>query len=388
MRGKQTPTLQPKASDYAWLKWILIAGIILGLYGAYRYLRPHTRQSDAKEPAVVTVKVQALNPQSVTIERKYVGYITPINDVLVMPKISGFLATVNAAGGQEVKAGDLLLVIDQGEYIAQTAAADAAVKQARADYINAEIYYRRMKKAGPKAVSKTELDNAKASYLSAQAALSQAKANYELAKVNLGYTEIKAPISGIIGEVSLTVGDYVSPSSQELFSIISYNPIRVVFAISDKDYLEEVKKGTFFKDNKIQLRLADGSLYPFLGQYKYSDNQVTKSTGSVSVYADFANPDKILLSNAYVDVLVEKTYADILLINKQDIEMTVNGNFVYVVNQDKLLKRKINILGEKGTDNVVANTFAPRDYLVVEKVSAKALSAKIKMEIEPNREKQ
>ena len=95
-----------------------------------------------------------------------------------------------------------------------------------------------------------------------------------------------------------------------------------------------------------------------------------------------------MLSNAYVDVLVEKTYADILLINKQDIEMTVNGNFVYVVNQDKLLKRKINILGEQGTDNVVANTFAPGDYLVVEKVSAKALSAKIKMEIEPNREKQ
>lgn len=387
MQAKQTLSQKIKPA-HDWVKWILgVIIVILLSYIIYHYITNRPLPLPGVTTSEITLKVKTISPQSVTIEKKYVGYITPINDVSIMPKISGFLKTVNAFGGQEVNAGDLLLVIDQGEYQAQLAAADAAVKQAQADYANAEIYYQRMQKAGTKAISKTELDNAQASYLSAQAALAQAKANYELSKVNLSYTEIKAPISGIIGEVSLTQGDYVSPSGQKLFSIISYSPIRVVFAISDKDYLEEVKKGTFFKDNKIRLRLADGSLYPYLGQYRYSDNQVTKSTGSVSVYADFENPDKILLSNAYVDVLVEKNYANVILINKQKIEMSANGNFVNVVNQGKLEKRKINILGAIGADNVVENTFNTGDYLVVEKVSPKAFSSPIKMDIESSQEK-
>ena len=387
MQAKQTLSQKIKPA-HDWVKWILgIIIVILLSYIIYHYITNRPLPLPGVTTSEITLKVKTISPQSVTIEKKYVGYITPINDVSIMPKISGFLKTVNAFGGQEVNAGDLLLVIDQGEYQAQLAAADAAVKQAQADYANAEIYYQRMQKAGTKAISKTESDNAQASYLSAQDALAQAKANYELSKVNLSYTEIKAPISGIIGEVSLTQGDYVSPSGQKLFSIISYSPIRVVFAISDKDYLEEVKKGTFFKDNKIRLRLADGSLYPYLGQYRYSDNQVTKSTGSVSVYADFENPDKILLSNAYVDVLVEKNYANVILINKQNIEMSANGNFVNVVNQGKLEKRKINILGAIGADNVVENTFNTGDYLVVEKVSPKGFSSPIKMDIESSQEK-
>ena len=118
--------------------------------------------------------------------------------------------------------------------------------QTQADLANAKVYYERVKKVGPKAMSKTEFDNAKAKYLSAQAAVAQARANYNLAKVNYGYTEINAPISGIVGEMSLTKGDYVSPGSQPLFSIIQYDPIRVVFSITDKDYLEELKNRCAF----------------------------------------------------------------------------------------------------------------------------------------------
>lgn len=99
-------------------------------------------------------------------------------------------------------------------------------------------------------MSKTEVDNAKASYLSAEAQLAAAKADYELAKVNYDYTVIQAPISGIVGNVSLTKGDYVSPSGQPLLSIIQYNPIRVVFSITDKDYLEEIGKGGLFAGEK------------------------------------------------------------------------------------------------------------------------------------------
>lgn len=167
-----------------------------------------------------------------------------------------------------------LILIRQNEYKASLEAAEASVLQADATLNNAAVYYRRVKQAGTKVISKTELDNAKASYLSAKAALAQAKANRDLAKVNFDYTIIQAPISGIVGNVDLTRGDYVSPSSGTLLKIIQFDPIRVVFSITDKDYLNEMAKqsGGLFNGEAIKIRLSNGQIYnktgkiPVLGQ--------------------------------------------------------------------------------------------------------------------------
>ena len=123
----------------------------------------------------------------------------------------------------QVKAGDVMVIIDQAEYKARLDAAKAAVAQAEASFNNSSVYYQRMQKAGARAVSKTELDNAKASFLSAEAALEQAKAALAEAQVNYDYTVIRATIDGVVGDVPLSnpevvafIGSFIRENTQEI----------------------------------------------------------------------------------------------------------------------------------------------------------------------------
>lgn len=370
--------------QHGWFWPVIIVISLVLIY--YLYTRHTDKTSEAAQAEVseTVLQVKPVIPQDVTLDKKYIGFITPINEVSVRPYISGFLENISVSGGREVKAGEPLLMIQQGEYKAQVDAAKAQILQTQADLANAKVYYERVKKVGPKAMSKTEFDNAKAKYLSAQAAVAQARANYNLAKVNYGYTEINAPISGIVGEMSLTKGDYVSPAGQPLFSIIQYDPIRVVFSITDKDYLDELKTGAMFADDKIKLRLADGNLYNADGTYQYADNKVDRETNSIAVYADFPNPSRALVANAYVDVMVGKTYPNAVLVKKNLVTQEEKGSYVYLINGSKLEKAKINILGEKGDSYVLQNNFKNGDYLVLDKVSPQIASTKIKVKVVGN----
>lgn len=359
---------------------IVITALVLGYYA----LAPHHNQAGAKRADAsneLTLNVMPLKTQDVKIEKSYIGYVTPINDVNVLPYINGFLEDILVEGGQEVKQGDTLIIIRQNEYKARMDAAKAEVMQAEANFNNAKVYYKRIKDAGPKAISKTEVDNAKASFLSTQAQVANAKANYELAKVNYEYTIIQAPISGLVGNVALTKGDYVSPASEPLLRIIQFNPIRVVFSITDKDYLEEIRSGGLFLNEKIKLKLSDGRIFEKAGTYKFADNEINKNTNSIAVFADFENSDKTLVSNAYVDVLVEKNYPDGVLINQNLVTMTSEGNYVYLVNNNRLDKVKIDIIATIGSQYLVKNGFKQGDYIVLDKIGRIGKDQKIKIKI-------
>ena len=162
-----------------WL-FLLLAVLVVVVLGSIR----QAQTAVPSTPTEIKLRVIPLSTQNLTVKNKYVGYVTPIKSVLLQPQISGYLDKIWVQGGQEVKAGDNLVLIKQDEYQARLQAAIASVAQAQADYRNAEVYYRRLQKAGSKAVSPTELDNAKAAYLSAQAALKQAQSNQALAQVN------------------------------------------------------------------------------------------------------------------------------------------------------------------------------------------------------------
>lgn len=363
-----------------WGTVVILAAVLLG---GWYWLGHHNTDSRRTEtsPQEVSVRVSALTPQDIRVDKTYIGYVTPINEVKVLPYISGFLEQIKVSGGQEVAAGQNLVMIRQGEYKAQLDAAKATVMQAQADFNNARVYYDRIKQAGSKAVSKTEFDNAKAKFLSAQAAVAQAKANQALAQVNYDYTFINAPISGLVGDVSLTKGDYVSPGSAPLFSIIQYDPIRVVFSITDKDYLLETAKAGLFAGEKIRLKLADGQLYEVPGEYKYADNQVDRSTNSISVYADFANPERRLVANAYVDVVIEKNYDKVVPVRKNLVQLDPAGNYIYVVNNNRLGKAKVTIIDSKDNDYLLAADFKPGDYLVLDKVNPQLVGGKVKPQL-------
>ena len=332
----------------------------------------------------LTLNVIPIEPQDVTITSTYVGYVTPIKSVDLVPNVSGYIEDVFVQGGQGVKTGDNLVLIDQREYKAVLDAAIAATTQAQSNFNNAKVYYERIKKAGKKAISQTEFDNAKAQYLSALGNLEEAKANQAKAQVMYDYTVLQSSIDGVVGNVDLTKGNYVAPGSGALLSIIQYNPIRVVFSISDKEYLNEIAKqngAPLFAGDKITLKLSNGNLYKPLGEFKFTDNSIDKTTGSVAVYADFANPNHELMANAYVDVLLEKNVKDAVLVRQNYVVLAPDGNYVYTVKDNQLLKTPVTILDEQNGNYVLANRFAKGEYLVTDKVGNVGKDTKVKIKI-------
>lgn len=352
-----------KEYGYAWIIALvfLIFAAWFGWHLHHKNSLPENKVSEAEIDVVPIVE------KNIAVEKQYIGYVTPINDVSVQPYISGFVSEVWVEGGQKVKSGQRLVVIEQEQYQAALDAANASLSKATADFEYAKNYYERIKKAGLKAVSQTETDNAKSSFLASQAVLHQAKANVKQAEVNFGYTVITSTIDGIVGNVALTKGDYISPQNI-LFSIIQTNPIRVVFSISDKDYLEENAKEKMFDDERIRLRLADGSIYDYDGVFKYSDNQIDRTTNSVAIYADFENPKQKLIDKAYVTVMIAKDYKGIL-INKDLVTLQSENSFVYVTEGNIVKKHNVKILAESGNNYVLENNFSLAMKLVAEKIT-------------------
>lgn len=329
----------------------------------------------------ITLDVTPIVPQDITVASKYVGYVEAINQVQIIPYISGYIKEISAIPGQNVQKGDLLIVIEPDEYKARVDAADAAVLQAEAAFEYNQNYYERVQKSGNRAFSEIEIDNAKNNFLQAQATLKNTQANKMLADVNYNYTIIKAPISGLLGNFTLSPGDYVAPSSGALLNIIQTDPIRVVFSLTDTEYFNMKDNGKLFKDSVIKIRLPNGKLYEYDGEFKYTNNELNKSTNSLSVYTYFKNSQNELLPNAYVTVEVNKNFKNIVLADKSFVKMLTDGNFITISRNNQILQQKVNILSEKGNQYVLENTFKPNDMLLLEDTSKLSPNEKLDFKI-------
>ena len=362
------------------LKIIILLFIlfILGLVFYEYYLRD-TSLVGFSEDENVMVEVQKIIPQPITLKKEYVGSITPINSVSVLPFISGFIDKVFVKGGQNVKAGDTLFIIRQAKYKADVDSAYASVLEAKANFENAKTFYERMLSAGSKAVSKTDIDNARTSFLSSEAALTSAISNYDLSKINYDYTIINSSINGVVGDVLVTKGDYVSPTSSPLVKIIQFNPIRVVFSIADKEYMTEMKANPqkIFDGWVVKLRLSNDKMYDEIGTIKFLDNEVSPATSSIKVYADFKNPDKILVSNAYVDVVMEKFLESAILLPQSAIYFKPGETYVYVLDNTKALKRNVEIGQTIDNNFVILNGLQKDDIVVLDTLSELDLTKNI-----------
>ena len=178
-----------------------------------------------------------------------------------------------------------------------------------------------------------------------------------------------SPINGIVGNVSLTRGNYVSPANGSLFSIVQLSPIRVMFSITDKEYLNKLKKKSLFENEEILLKLSDNETFPNKGVFKYSDNSVNKNSGNVNIYVDFENLGKTLLPNAYVTIMVKQTFKQAIKILKDYVWLEENGSFVYVIRNGKIEKIEIDILADGNTFFIAENTLLPTDLLIMQNVN-------------------
>ena len=342
---------------------IIIGGILL--LSGYRWIKYSlfNGRTSAQSNAI-SLKARPIVPQDFTVNREYIGYVEAIHQVQIIPYISGYLKDILITPGQMVKEGEPLVTIDDAEYKAKLDAAEAGVQQEMSALEYNKNYYERVQKSGKKAFSQTEIDNAKNNFQQSEALLKNALANKEFAQINYDYTKISAPISGLIGNFNLSTGDYVAPQESFLLNIVQTDPVRVVFSLTDKEYLEMTEDNNSFSDTVIKLKMANGAMYKYDGVFKYTDNQINKETNSIAVYAYFKNDDNKLLPNEFVTVEVFKTFKDTVLIDKNLINMRNNGNFIMIYRNEQPIEVPIYIVSETDTLYVVKNTFDKDDLII------------------------
>ena len=356
--------------------WLLLILFLLGvgIFGLFR--STHKTRDFQAEPAEQSMSVIKPHPQNAKTVHVYIGQAEAINQTEIVPYISGYVTKITAQGGQKVKKGDVLAVLQQDEYLADLAAADAALFALKADFVNAKIKYERMKNSGEDVYAVQDIDNAKSAFLSAAGNLEKARAEQFAAQTKFDYTYLKAPFDGILGNIAVSIGEYVSPQSRNLMELVQYNPIRVVFSVTDKDFLNNFSAKNETKLS-IKARLANGDILPQVGKIKYTSNIIDKNTNSLAIYAEFENPDNRLLPNAYVQVLAEQEYEGIILIAKPQVIMKTDGDYVYTVLNGILNLHKLHIFGENDDYFIAENNFAKDEYIVQETPETQQVGDKV-----------
>ena len=275
--------------------------------------------SRGSSPRAVFVAVGDVVAEKFNPPEEFVGHVEPVQEVDILPQIEGYVKEVKFAEGDEVKAGDLLFVIDGERYAAEEGVAKAEVDSAKSKVVQAEAavdraerLLRRLQAADARGITKTELDAAetglasdRAALGSAKSAVSQAEAKLASTAFNMKHTRIFAPIGGRIGKTLMHAGDFVSPSKGALARIVQVDPVRVTFPITDRAYL--AWGGAQVGDSRrLRLRLADGSIYPSVGKWAFSDNEMSAETATLIIRAEFPNAQRTLVPNAYVTVLADE----------------------------------------------------------------------------------
>lgn len=252
--------------------------------------------ADQKAPTI-GVEVQEVTTELCYDKMNFATQIEAIRSAVIQPRVDGFLVATHYQGGMPVRRGELLFTIDPSTYATSLYSARADLESARADELLAQRNYERAEPlAKIDAISESDLDQYRASYKSARAATKSAEEALRSAELQIGYTKIYAPISGIATKTSATEGDYIGIGTQvsELCTISQCDTITVELAIPTAKYLTHSAGGSFNNPNllsDIALTLADSTLYPLAGEYDYTLTQSPSSSSTVVVVAKFPNPD-------------------------------------------------------------------------------------------------
>lgn len=230
---------------------------------------------------------------------EYIGHAEAVQSVQIRSEVSAKITKIHFHEGSFVNKSSALFTLDTAEFQAEVSLRKAEVSMAQAKFDGVSKYYKRLK-ATKSAVSASDLDNAESEQLQAKAAVEVAKASLRIAEIQLSRTKITAPFSGRIGKVDFHVGSYISPENV-LCDIVQINPIRILFAMPDRDYM--IMKNTQEK-MKYELILADGSLYSGIIEKDFEDNVMNSDTGTINIWLKMSNEDNILLPGALVRVRV------------------------------------------------------------------------------------
>lgn len=329
----------------------------------------------AKAAPSVQVGVVVIEPQRVELKTELPGRTTASLVAEIRPQVGGLVKERLFEEGQEVKAGDVLYSLNDSTYVSSYKQAQADLESANAILASARQTDQRFAELRKQNnVSQSDSDDAHVAYLEAVANQKKAEAALESAKINLEYTKITSPITGRIGISEVTVGALVTGSQTTAMTTVrSLDPIYVDLSQTSLDQLNQrtllMDEGIEAGGNEVSLTLEDGSLYSYKGVLKAREVSVDESTGSVTLRAEFPNPDNLLLPGMFVrGVIHEATYSAGILVPQKGVSRDVKGNpIAYVVTADNTIEKRM-LKTEKAIGNqwLISSGINAGDKIVVE----------------------
>ncbi|MCW2283524.1 membrane fusion protein (multidrug efflux system) [Rhodoblastus acidophilus] len=320
------------------------------------------------QPIPVGVTKIALTPVEQAVE--FVGRVSAIERVEVRARVKGFLEAVLFKEGDEIKKGAPLYRIEKGQFDADVKQAEGALLRSKAAK---ELSVIQLKRADELLAKQTGTAVARDQAQAAdQQALGQIVSNegaLELAKLNLSYTEITAPIAGKIGATNVTVGNVVGPDSGVLTTIVSQNPMYVKFPVSEREFLKMRRDGSSAPREKLKvgIKFADGSLYDQNGELNFVDVSVDKATDTINVRGSFPNPNGVLVDGQFVRVVLQGDKPEEKLVVPQAALLAdQKGMYVFVVQDDKAEVRRITTGGGFKDSLIVEDGLKAGDLVIVD----------------------
>ncbi len=371
MTNKQTPVQTKKrfnvTKTISFGLWTLCA-VGIG-YSLKSTTTPQTPpQMPMSEPLVITG-----HPLEKDIRpfKNVIALVEPINEVDLKPQVSGTVDAVLFENGSYVKEGDILFIIDKSRYEANVQARQADLDKAQANVIQIQNDYNRMNKLyKDKFLAKAELELAESNLAQAKANVSQAEANLKLAQIDLKHATVTAPISGYISKAHITKGNYVSTSTQSLARIVQTNPVRIAFSVTDKERVQKVLTRQQDKEAELfdmHMILPNGKEIEVQPDKIFTESEVDKDTASISVYAEYANEQRLLLpGNVLTAKLSETKEQKVILVSQDAVLQDTKGKYVMKITNDNTATQQY-IQSNENIDNyyIVEQGLTPTDLIIL-----------------------
>ncbi len=327
-------------------------------------------------PSPVQVRVVRMQPTAVPLTRELVGRLSATRVADVRARVAGILLERRYIEGSDVRRGQVLFQIDPAPLQAAVNAAEAALNQAQANATNAKVLATRTRELSGKGwASKAELDTAEANERSTAAQVSQAQANLETARIDLGYATVRSPIDGRAGEQRVTEGALVGQDDATLLTTVEQiDPLYVNFDQSAAEMLQlrtaqNAGSVALAPPDKVsvQIVMPDGATYDNAGVLNFASASVDPATSALALRAEIPNPDRLLLPGMFVSVrLTLGQRLQAFLVPQQALQRDTNGAFVLVVDaQNKTGQKRIKTVGTHEGNWIVSEGLAPGDAVIV-----------------------
>src|SRR6266436_4131844 len=350
--------------------------IILMSIAAFFCLTGCKGKPHATVPPPPTVEVVTVTQADVPLYHEWIGVLDGLVNAHIRAQVTGYLVSQKYREGDPIKKGDLLFEIDRRPFQAALDQAKGQLAQAEARLGKTELDVKRYAPlVKDKAISQEEYDDAVQANREAQAAVVSAKAQAEQADLNLGFTRIISPIDGIASIANGQIGDLVGPTTGELTTVSTVDPIKAYYNVTEQAYINFTKIFATESDRyarlgqlEIELILADGEAYPLKGKIYAADRQISPTTGALRIAALFPNPNYALRPGEFGRVRVKIDLAKDALLVPQRAVMELQGSYqVAVVGADNKTHIQPVRVGERsGTLWIIQEGLKPGQRVVVE----------------------